>query len=160
MAVGIEGRAEVIDKAMKATARRMRRLMDDRDIKPKDLAEYLGLSLSNVYIILRGEQALAIEHGKKVAILLGITLDQLYDEREEIPVFMTLPNGVSKEEVKADEVDQSDTELRAFLEKELTGAYARGTGDKSELREVVINEIVKYFKLHPEEDPRGKKPKE
>jgi hypothetical protein len=44
--------------------------------------------------------------------------------------------------------------------KELTGAYVRSSGEKSKSREVVINEIVKYFKQHPEDDPRGKKKEE
>jgi hypothetical protein len=57
-------------------------------------------------------------------------------------------------------VNQSDAELRTFLEKELTGVYVRGSGEKSKPREVVINEIVKCFKQHPEDGPRGKKPKE
>ena len=103
-------------------------------------------------MIANGHTMLMPEYASKVSRFLGVNINDLYGD-EDAPT-------LKEEEVNTNQVDQSDAELRAFLEKELTGVYVRGTGDKSELREVVINEIVKYFKQHPEDDPRGKKPKE
>lgn len=108
----------MVNEAKKVIARRIRRLMKEHGVEPKDLAEYLSLSLSNIYIILRGEQTLAIEHGKKVAQLLGVTLDQLYDENEEIPIYLTVPKGISREEVEPGVKQAIEDYLKQYEKKE------------------------------------------
>jgi hypothetical protein len=91
-------------------------------MEPKDLADHLSLSTSNVYMILRGDQKLAVEHGKKVAVLFNISLDDLYGDLEELPIYLRLRPGESRE--------TAEKEIRKIIEERRMNHYQEGKEEK------------------------------
>lgn len=84
----------------KAVGIRIRNLLYVNGKTLTELAKQIGMQRSNLSMVLRGDNTLMPEYGKKVAEFFKVSMDQLYDEREEIPFYLTIPQGMSREEVE------------------------------------------------------------
>lgn len=58
-------------------ARRLKRAVDERDAKQKDLAEAIGTSQPTLSRMLKGERKMKEEHTRRLAELLGVPLAEL-----------------------------------------------------------------------------------
>ena len=62
-------------------------------------AEYIGRQLSTCYAILAGRSSLRVEDLIRTAEFLGVSTDYLLKAEEEIPIYLRLAPGESRDSV-------------------------------------------------------------
>jgi len=83
----------------KLLGRRIQRLLDEQGKSVRQWAEYIGRQLSTCYAILAGRSSLRVEDLIRTAEFLGVSTDYLLKAEEEIPIYLRLAPGESRESV-------------------------------------------------------------
>jgi len=83
----------------KLLGRRIQRLLDEQGKSVRQWAEYIGRQLSTCYAILAGRSSLRVEDLIRTAEFLGVSTDYLLKAEEEIPIYLRLAPGESRDSV-------------------------------------------------------------
>jgi len=83
----------------KLLGRRIQRLLDEQGKSVRQWAECIGRQLSTCYAILAGRSSLRVEDLIRTAEFLGVSTDYLLKAEEEIPIYLRLAPGESRESV-------------------------------------------------------------
>jgi len=83
----------------KLLGRRIQRLLDEQGKSVRQWAEYIGRQLSTCYAILAGRSSLRVEDLIRTAEFLEVSTDYLLKAEEEIPIYLRLAPGESRESV-------------------------------------------------------------
>lgn len=83
----------------KIIGRRIQRLLQEQGKTVKEWSEYIGRNLSTCYSILSGASALRAEDLILTSEFLGVSTDYLLQAEEEIPLFLRIAPGESRESV-------------------------------------------------------------
>ncbi|MDI6868542.1 MAG: helix-turn-helix transcriptional regulator [Coprothermobacterota bacterium] len=83
----------------KIIGRRILRLLQEQKKTVRQWSETIGRQLSTCYSILDGNSHLRVEDLIKTADFLGVSTDYLLKTEEEIPIFLRVAPGESRESV-------------------------------------------------------------
>jgi transcriptional regulator with XRE-family HTH domain len=83
----------------KLLERRIQRLLGEQGKSVRQWAEFIGRQISTCYSILSGRSHLRVEDLIKTAEYLGVSTDYLLKAEEEIPIYLRLAPGESRESV-------------------------------------------------------------
>lgn len=83
----------------KIIGRRIQRLLEEQGKSVRQWADYIGRNASTCYSILSGVSALRVEDLIRTSEFLGVSVDYLLKSEEEIPIYLRLAPGESRESV-------------------------------------------------------------
>ena len=83
----------------KLLERRIQRLLGEQGKSVRQWAEFIGRQISTCYSILSGRSHLRVEDLIKTAEYLGVSTDYLLKAEEEVPIYLRLAPGESRESV-------------------------------------------------------------